>query len=91
MITKNGPFDSRTFQSLAPVRQSIEREFRHVRNENPVMFRLALNEAEALAGQAGFPQLLFPVLAREKAQQAGAWLQRQKIVRRQSGSIAFSA
>ena len=41
------------------------------------LFRLALNEAEALSWQTEFPQLVFPSLALEKAQAVAAWQARQ--------------
>lgn len=46
------------------------------------MFQLALNEAEALAQETGFPQLVFPTLAREKVESVAAWSRRQQAVRR---------
>jgi hypothetical protein len=91
MRTRHGQFEFNTAQSLAWVRRSLEQEFHEVRREQPALLRLALNEAEALAGETGYPQLLFPALAREKAEQTGAWLQRQRNVRRKSPSIAFGA
>jgi hypothetical protein len=45
------------------------------------LFRLALDEAEALAWEAGFPNLLFPVLALEKVQAAAGWNARQQAIR----------
>jgi hypothetical protein len=53
------------------------------------LLRLALNEAEALSWQTGFPQLVFPTLAREKAQALVDWHLRQ--VSLQQGEIAFAA
>ena len=48
------------------------------------MFELALNEAEALAHQTGFPLLTFPTLAREKVEEVAAWKHHQQAVRRTS-------
>src|SRR5438552_3410923 len=42
------------------------------------LLRLALNEAEALAWQTGYPHLVFPTLAMEKAQSLAVWHQRQR-------------
>jgi hypothetical protein len=42
------------------------------------MFRLALNEAEALAWQTDYPQLVFPILATEKTQAVTEWNARQE-------------
>jgi hypothetical protein len=58
--------------------------------EHTRLLRLALNEAEALAWQTDFPHLVFPVLAREKAQAAVAWHQRQRLVRKAPGEVAFA-
>ncbi|HLX94262.1 MAG TPA: hypothetical protein VKU37_00800 [Verrucomicrobiae bacterium] len=45
------------------------------------LFRLALDEAEALAWQTGFPNLLFPALALEKVQAVAGWNARQQVIR----------
>src|SRR5580692_8269675 len=37
------------------------------------LFRVALNEAEALAWETAYPQLVFPALAEEKIQAISAW------------------
>jgi len=42
------------------------------------LFRQALGEAEALAWQTGYPQLVFPTLAMEKVQAVAAWQRRQQ-------------
>ncbi len=42
------------------------------------LVNLALNEAEALAWQSGYPQLVFPALATEKVTAASAWYRRSK-------------
>lgn len=42
------------------------------------MFRLALREAEALAWQTSYPQLVFPDLAMEKVRAVAAWHDRQQ-------------
>ncbi|HMJ91349.1 MAG TPA: hypothetical protein VK530_16120 [Candidatus Acidoferrum sp.] len=54
------------------------------------VLRLAVNEAEAIAWSTGLPQLVFPVLAVEKAQAALAWHRRQRAVRRAGLEIAFA-
>src|SRR5947207_1493639 len=46
------------------------------------LLRLALNEADALAWQTGYPNLVFPELASEKAQAAAAWEQRQETIKK---------
>jgi hypothetical protein len=42
------------------------------------LLRLALNEAEALAWETKYPQLVFPTLATEKVQAVIAWNRRQQ-------------
>jgi hypothetical protein len=44
------------------------------------LLRLALNEAEALAFQTLYPQLVFPTLAVEKIQGAARWSHRQRLL-----------
>lgn len=48
------------------------------------LLKLALNEAEALAWQEGYPHLLFPALALEKVQVAAKWDARQRFLRRKN-------
>jgi hypothetical protein len=55
------------------------------------MFRLALNEAEALAWQTGYPHLLFPALATEKIQAATEWSARQKLLRQKKSGPVMSS
>ena len=45
------------------------------------MLQLALNEADGLARQTDFPLLVFPALAREKAEKVTAWKARQDRIR----------
>jgi hypothetical protein len=54
------------------------------------IFRLALNEAEALAWQTGYPHLLFPALATEKIQAATNWSARQKRLHQKKSVGAMS-
>ena len=56
-------------------------EFRDTVAAPEQLLRLALSEAEALAWQSGFPQLIFPALAREKAQAVAAWDEHQRTIR----------
>ncbi len=55
------------------------------------LLRLALNEAEAVAGQTLYPELVFPVLATEKVQAVIAWVARQQTVRQTSAVFALAA
>lgn len=64
------------------VRGALLGEFRREAAGQDRMLHLALNEAEALAHETGFQLLVFPTLAREKAEAVAAWTDRQQLVRR---------
>jgi hypothetical protein len=66
---------------LENARQALFEEFRRQIHAPEQMLYLALNEAEALARQTEFPLLVFPTLAREKAEAVSAWQRRQEFVR----------
>jgi hypothetical protein len=66
---------------LDRTKQAIFRQFKDAFQVSEPLLRLALNEAEAIAWQTGFPQLIFPTLATEKAEAAVAWQARQRLVR----------
>jgi hypothetical protein len=53
-------------------------EFREQFQVPEQLFRQALGEAEALAWQTGYPQLVFPALAMEKVQAVATWQRRQQ-------------
>ena len=76
----------RTCQAmLAQIRQAkdaIFAESREVLDAQERMLRLALNEAEALAWETGYPHLVFPTLATEKVQVVARWEPHQRFVRR---------
>jgi hypothetical protein len=78
-------------RSRLPTLQSIKtgllKEFHPVYRQGR-MVELALNEAEALAHDTGFPLLVFPALAREKVEAVAAWNRRQRMVRRRVLSFA---
>ncbi len=63
-------------------KQALLAEFRPVLGSRQHLLRLALNEAEALAWQTGYPHLLFPTLATEKVQAVTAWDVQQRALRR---------
>jgi len=66
---------------LQSARHSLFNEFR-ARIQAPDRFlHLALNEAEAIARETGFPLLVFPTLAREKAEALAAWNHKQEALR----------
>jgi len=54
------------------------------------LFRLALNEAEALAWQTEYPHLLFPALAAEKVQAVARWNRQQELLRQRNSAVALS-
>jgi len=70
-----------TLDAIAKVRALVEREFSILRQREPHLLRQALNEAEAMAWQTGFPQLVFPSLALEKARAVANWESRQRTMR----------
>lgn len=67
----------RVLDQIRNVRLSILNEFSQCLRAPGHVLKLALNEAEALAWQSGVPHLVFPILAREKAQEVAAWHERQ--------------
>ena len=56
----------------------IAKDFQEALVSQGKLFQLALNEAEALAWQTGYPHLLFSELAVEKVQSVEAWDARQR-------------
>jgi len=78
---KTNQLGRNTLDAIAKARALIEREFGLLRQREPRLLRQALNEAEAIAWQTGFPQLVFPSLALEKAHAVAAWEYRQRTMR----------
>ena len=76
---------------VAAVRALVEQEFSSLTNLQPRLLKLALNEAEALAWETGFPHLFFPLLAMEKACALAAWHLRQQFIRRTEPILSRSA
>src|SRR5688572_28242259 len=75
--------------ALATVREKLEREFDLLLERYPRVFRLALNEAEALAWETEFPHLVFPALALEKVHDVAKWHRRQTSIRRSEPILAL--
>lgn len=69
---------------IQSIKTALLNEFGQSAFKQDRMLQLALNEAEALAHETGFPLLTFPILAREKLQGVAAWRMRQQNVRRSS-------
>ena len=91
MKTLNSPSSRNGRNSLGAARATIEREFSALREQQPRLFQLALNEAEAIAWQTGFPHLIFPTLASEKAREVVAWHSRQNRLRRFEPALPCAA
>ena len=65
---------------MAKARDAVLAQFRDLAADHEQALRLALNEAEALAMQSGFPQLVFQDLAEEKARGVANWAAHQRAV-----------
>jgi len=76
---------------IEQAKNKIAGEFLEVARLNQKSFQLAINEAEALAWQTEYPQLIFPALAVEKVQAVAAWQARQQSLRRQHLFFAEAA
>ena len=72
------------------IKNSLAREFGTALGGHGQLLKSALNEAEALAWQTAYPQLLFPVLAEEKALSVNRWAARQRRVREASREMALA-
>ena len=70
-----------SYQKLAArierIKEQLLAELRETLQLPDRLFKLALNEAEALAWQTEYPHLVFPALAVEKVQAVAAWEKRQ--------------
>lgn len=69
---------------IQKARAAILTQFRGLIADHEQALRLALNEAEALAWETPFPQLVFPDLAEEKARAVEAWSLHQRRVQEQT-------
>jgi hypothetical protein len=70
-------------QVLAQIRNAKEvilNEARETVKVQEQLLKLALNEAEALAWQTSYPQLVFPNLAMEKVRGVAAWNRHQRLI-----------
>ncbi len=66
---------------MGKARAGIAAESRHALRGHERLLQLALNEAEALAWQTPYPDLVFPALAAEKVQAVVDWNRRQQAIR----------
>jgi hypothetical protein len=78
---KASHFHRNNLEAIAKVRALVEREFSTLLERQPRLLRQALNEAEAISWQTGFPHLVFPSLALEKARAVATWESRQRTMR----------
>ena len=76
---------------IQKARDAIISESRGAAAAQENMLRLALNEAEALAWQTGYPHLVFPSLAMEKVQEIADWNRHQRSVRQAEPLFALAA
>ena len=76
---------------IETAKNAILAEFRNIAGGQERMLRLAVNEAEALAWQTDYPHLLFPTLAKEKAEEVVAWQARAQSVQRTPWMTALAA
>jgi hypothetical protein len=58
---------------IEQARRDLIAEFRHKLALPERLVRVAVNEAEALAWETEYPQLVFPILAEEKVEAISAW------------------
>ena len=66
---------------ISRAKERLLTEFKGTFQAQEHLLRLALNEAEALAWETDFPQLVFADLAVEKAQAIASWQRRQSQLR----------
>lgn len=77
---------------LDNAKAGIVNEFRDKLADYSHLLELAVNEAEALAWETDFPELLFPSLALEKANNVAAWNSRQQAIRQSTAAkLALAA
>ena len=69
---------------LAKAKDAMVAQFHDLVLEHEHALQLVLNEAEALAWQTPFPQLVFQDIAEEKARDLVRWVSRQRVVRSRS-------
>jgi hypothetical protein len=75
---------------LQAIKEKLFEQYRTYARRPDHLLRLALNEAEALAWQSGYPALVFPVLATEKAEAAVAYGKKQQCIQ-QKFELALQA
>ena len=74
---------------IEQAKQAVLDEFRDTMDAHNQMVRLAVNEAEALAWETDYPHLVFPTLAREKAEEVTSWEARQREMKRSQARRSY--
>jgi hypothetical protein len=73
---------------IEQAKNTIVNDFHETLDAHGNLFRLALNEAEALALQTDYPHLVYPTLAMERVQAVVAWRGRQRSVQQRHSVFA---
>jgi hypothetical protein len=73
------------------VKNNIFTEFHEAFETQEQLLSRTIREAEALAWQTEYPQLVFPTLAMEKVQSVAGWNARQEAIRRNTSAYAMAA
>jgi hypothetical protein len=76
---------------IAHVKAALLGEFRQTVRSHEHLLELALNEAEAMAWQTGYPHLVFPTLAAEKVRAVATWHARQERLQQARPRLAIAA
>lgn len=77
-------------EQFESVKRQVVDEFREQVEEHQHLLRLAVNEAEALAWQTEYPELLFADLATEKAHAIARWHTRQQHLLRRTAQALIA-
>jgi len=72
----------RMLNGIQKAKEAILIQFQGIVEGHDRALRLALNEAEALAFQTPYPQLVFADLAEEKVSALAAWFEHQRAIRK---------
>ena len=73
------------------VKNNIAAEFSEAFETQEQLLNRTIREAEALAWQTEYPQLVFPTLAMEKVQNVAGWTARQQAIRQNTSAYAMAA
>jgi hypothetical protein len=75
---------------IEQVKNNIVTDFHEAFKSHEQLLNRAVGEAEALAWQTAFPQLVFPTLAMEKIQVVAGWGARQEIIKQRNSAYPMS-